>query len=495
VTMADIATVEAPARAPRRFSLRPGLGWPVGLFIAAAVFFLYNYIDKYFNNMVPAPLHAFTAQWLPMIKINEALVYVLAALGLNVVVGYAGLLDLGFVAFWAIGGYTAGWLMTDKINGVTFHFLTSKFTDDHKIVGVHISWWIVLVAAALVCALAGVLIGAPTLRLRSDYLALVTLGFGEIIPEAFYNGNNIFGHNLTNGTQGMGPVDAVRFLTFDRTGKLVWGDLDTFADIPRFFIFCGLVALVMFASLRLRDGKLGRAWLAIREDELAASAMGVPLMRTKLSAYGIGAVAGGIAGAAFAAHVSFVLPDRFRFDISITLLAMVVLGGMGNVWGVTIGALILAWTNSTALPNIQAGIDSSGSSTQVGTTLLVLGLLSVGAGVLWLVTQRRGLIFVYLGVLVGAGGILLLTKGPSLSFQFFVFGGVLVIMMLFRREGFIPEARTKLVLREPGRTEAEALGADMEDVAPELEALPDTVVHAGGASPPGPAAPIDRIVP
>jgi branched-chain amino acid transport system permease protein len=378
---------------------------------------------------------------------------------------------------------------------VTFHFLTSKFTDDHKIVGVHISWWIVLVAAALVCALAGVLIGAPTLRLRSDYLALVTLGFGEIIPEAFYNGNNIFGHNLTNGTQGMGPVDAVRFLTFDRTGKLVWGDLDTFADIPRFFIFCGLVALVMFASLRLRDGKLGRAWLAIREDELAASAMGVPLMRTKLSAYGIGAVAGGIAGAAFAAHVSFVLPDRFRFDISITLLAMVVLGGMGNVWGVTIGALILAWTNSTALPNIQAGIDSSGSSTQVGTTLLVLGLLSVGAGVLWLVTQRRGLIFVYLGVLVGAGGILLLTKGPSLSFQFFVFGGVLVIMMLFRREGFIPEARTKLVLREPGRTEAEALGADMEDVAPELEALPDTVVHAGGASPPGPAAPIDRIVP
>src|SRR5262249_31167016 len=154
----------------------------------------------------------------------------------------------------------------------------------------------------------------PTLRLRSDYLALVTLGFGEIIPEFFYNGDNIAGHNLTNGTQGMQPVDAIRFFTFDSTGKLVWGDLDTFADIPRFFIFCGLIALVMFASLRLREGKLGRAWLAIREDELAASAMGVPLMRTKLSAYGIGAVAGGIAGAAFAAHLAAVLPDRFRFD-------------------------------------------------------------------------------------------------------------------------------------------------------------------------------------
>ena len=489
---ADVATVTTPSRPERRFRLKPGLGWPLGLLAGALVFFIYSYVDQYFGRSVPIAVHDFTRDWLPIIKINEALVYVLAALGLNVVVGYAGLLDLGFVAFWAIGGYTAGWLMTDKISAVNFHFLTSKFTNDHKIVGVHISWWIVLVAAALVCALMGVLIGAPTLRLRSDYLALVTLGFGEIIPEFFYNGDNIAGHNLTNGTQGMQPVDSVRFFTFDRTGKLVWGDLDAFAYIPRFFLFCGLVAVVIFASLRLRDGKLGRAWLAIREDELAASAMGVPLMRTKLSAYGIGAVAGGIAGAAFAVHVAAVLPDRFRFDISITLLAMVVLGGMGNVWGVTIGALLLAWTNSTALPNIQNALDESGSANGVGVGLAILGVLVLAAGIAWYASARKGLIFIYLGVMIGVIGVLLRIKGPGLSFQFFVFGCVLLLMMLFRREGLIPEARTRLVLREPGRTEAEALGADMEDTAPELESLPDPVVHAAGSTP---IAPTDRTTP
>ena len=483
---ADLATVTPPVRPERRLRIRPGMGWPLGLLVAAVVYFIYAYLDRYFRGSIPPGLHDFGTNWLPIIKINEALVYVLAALGLNVVVGYAGLLDLGFVAFWAIGGYTAGWLMTDKISGLNFHFLTAKFTDDHKIVGIHISWWIVLIAAALVCALAGVLIGAPTLRLRSDYLALVTLGFGEIIPEAFYNGDNIAGHNLTNGTQGMQPLDYVRFFTFDKTGKLIWGDLDAFADISRFFIFCGLTALVIFASLRLRDGKLGRAWLAIREDELAASSMGVPLMRTKLSAYGIGAVAGGIAGAAFAVHVDAVLPDRFRFDISITLLAMVVLGGMGNVWGVTIGALVLAWTNSTALPNIQSSLDESGSANGVGIGLAVLGVLVLAAGIAWYVSARKGLIFIYLGVMIATIGILLRIKGPGLSFQFFVFGCVLLLMMLFRREGLIPEARTRLVLREPGRTEAEALGADMEAEAPELEALSDPIVHAAGTIPTGP---------
>jgi branched-chain amino acid transport system permease protein len=475
----DVATVTPPVRPASRFRLTSAARWPLALLAGAVLFFIYVYVDKYFGAAVPPPMHKFMAYWLPLIKVNEALVYVLAALGLNVVVGYAGLLDLGFVAFWAIGGYAAGMIMSDKFASVDFKFLTSKFSTDHNIPGIHISWWIALVVAALVCALFGVIIGAPTLRLRSDYLALVTLGFGEIIPEIFYNGDKIGPYNLTNGTQGIQPLDSVRFFTFDRTGKLVWGDLDTFADLPRFFIFCGLVALVMFASLRLRDGKLGRAWLAIREDELAASAMGVPLMRTKLSAYGIGAVAGGLAGAAFAVHVSAVLPDRFRFDISITLLAMVVLGGMGNVWGVTIGALVLAMTNSTVLPNIQDILDTSNSSDTVGVVLLVLGVAALAVGIGLLLRQLPGLLLVYLGVLVVAIGILLRIKGAGLSFQFLVFGSVLVMMMLFRREGLIPEARTRLILREPGRTEAEALGADLEDSAPELEALPDASVHAG----------------
>jgi branched-chain amino acid transport system permease protein len=426
--MADLSTVVPPRH---RVFLKPAARWPVGLLIAAAVIFLYYYLDTYFRGSVPDVLHDFMRSYLPLQPINEALVYVMCALGLNIVVGYAGLLDLGFVAFWAIGGYTAGWLMSGFFFKLDIRFFSSEFTRVQKITGIHLNFWVVIVAAGLICALMGIIIGAPTLRLRSDYLALVTLGFGEIIPEVFYNGDHVFGQNISNGTQGITPVDSVRFFGFDSTGALTWKDLGPFDVLPKFVIFCVLAAIIMFASLRIREGKLGRAWLAIREDELAASAMGVPLMRTKLSAYAIGAVAGGIAGVAFAIHVSAVLPDRFRFDISITLLAMVVLGGMGNVWGVTVGALALAWINSTGLPKAEDAFNSAFHT--------------------------------------------------DLSFQFLVFGSILVLMMLFRREGLIPEARTRLVLREPGRTEAEALGADMEDNAPELEALPDGSLHAGGS--------------
>jgi branched-chain amino acid transport system permease protein len=427
--VSDIAPVSRPP-AGRRSLLKPAVRWPLGLLIAAIVVFAYYYLDTYFRGSVAPSVHDLMATWLPLQSINEALVYVMCALGLNIVVGYAGLLDLGFVAFWAIGGYTAGWLMSGFLFQWNFRFFGSQFTKDQHIAGIHITFWLVLIAAGLVCALMGIIIGAPTLRLRSDYLALVTLGFGEIIPEVFYNGDKVFGRNLTNGTQGITPVDSIRFFTFDSTGALTWKDLGPFDLLSKFFIFCGLAALILFASLRIREGKLGRAWLAIREDELAASAMGVPLMRTKLSAYAIGAVAGGIAGVAFATHVSGVLPDRFKFDISITLLAMVVLGGMGNVWGVTVGALGLAWVNSTLLPRAQTSFEA--------------------------------------------------LTGRNISFTFLVFGSILVLMMLFRREGLIPEARTRLVLREPGRTEAEALGADMEDIAPELEALPDERVHVEG---------------
>jgi branched-chain amino acid transport system permease protein len=427
---ADIATVTGPG--PRRRYLKPSLRWPLGLLTAAVVIFLFYYLDSYFGAMIPNDLSAFVREWFSLSALNEALVYVLCALGLNVVVGYAGLLDLGFVAFWAIGGYTVGWLMSGFMHGFNIHFFGSDVTQGRP--GVHLNYWTVLIAAAVLCAIAGVIIGAPTLRLRSDYLALVTLGFGEIAYEFFFNGRNIFGANLTNGNQGITPVDQVGFLGFDETGALGPRDLGPFDQLPKFLLFCGLVAIVLFASLRIREGRLGRAWLAIREDELAASAMGVPLMRTKLKAYAIGAVAGGLGGAAFAVHVGGVLPDRFRFDISITLLAMVVLGGMGNVWGVTIGALLLAWINSTALPKVEEAANNA---------------------------------------------FLIDIFNRPISFQFLIFGSVLVLMMLFRREGFIPEARTRLVLREPGRTESEALGADMEDAAPELEALPDADVHGG----------------
>jgi branched-chain amino acid transport system permease protein len=431
--VADIATPTRPVRVgppALRASLATNLRWSVGLTAAAIAYFLFYYLDTYFRGSIPDFLHDLMTTWLPIQPINVSIVYVMLALGLNVVVGYAGLLDLGFVAFWAIGGYVAGWLMSGFFYQTNFRFFGSQFSADRHLGGLHINFWVVLIAAALMCGLMGIVIGAPTLRLRSDYLALVTLGFGEIIPEVFYNGDNVFGQNITNGTQGITPTDSIRFFTFDETGAIAWRDLGPFDQLSRFLLFCLLAALIMFASLRIRDGKLGRAWLAIREDELAASAMGVPLMRTKLSAYAVGAVAGGIGGAAFVVQVNGVLPDRFRFDISITLLAMVVLGGMGNVWGVTIGALLLSWLNLVGLQQAEKGYES--------------------------------------------------LTGKSISFQFLVFGLILVLMMLFRREGLIPEARTRLVLREPGRTEAESLGADMEDQAPELEVLPDDRIHPDG---------------
>jgi branched-chain amino acid transport system permease protein len=483
--MSDVATV-VPPPARRGLNVKHSLRWPLGLVAAALLLFLYYYLDTYFASSIPVFVRDFMHTWLPMLKVNEAVIYVMAALGLNVVVGYAGLLDLGFVAFWAIGGYTAGWLMSGFFYQKNFRFFGSEFTRINEIAGIHITVWVVLVAAGVLCALAGIIIGAPTLRLRSDYLALVTLGFGEIIYEVFYNGDHLFGVNVSNGTQGITPVDSVRFIKFDETGALTWGDLGPFDPLPKFIIFCALTAVVLFASMRIREGRLGRAWLAIREDELAASMMGVPLMRTKLSAYAIGAVAGGIAGVAFAVHVSGVLPDRFRFDISITLLAMVVLGGMGNVWGVTVGALLLAWTNSTMLPEAQTLIADSGSDTEVGILLLVAGLAIAITGLVLYITRRAALLMMYVGLPAALIGLVLLLKGPGVSFQFLIFGTVLIIMMLFRREGLLPEARTRLVLREPGRTEAEALGADMEDVAPELERLDDDAVHAGGAVPVAP---------
>ncbi len=485
MTVTDIAkTVPPPPRTG--LNIKHSLRWPLGMLVAVVVIFVYYYMDTYFQKAVPGFLHDFMATWLPLLPINEALIYAMAALGLNVVVGYAGLLDLGFVAFWAIGGYTAGWLASGFFFNRDIHFFGSAFTAQST--GVHLTVWVVLIGAGILCAIAGIIIGAPTLRLRSDYLALVTLGFGEIIYEVFYNGDNLFGQNVSNGNRGINPVDSMRFFKFDNTGAITWGDIGPFDVLSKFVFFVILTAIVLFASVRIREGRLGRAWLAIREDELAASMMGVPLMRTKLSSYAFGAVAGGFAGTAFAVHVSGVFPDRFRFDISILLLAMVVLGGMGNVWGVTIGALLLAWTNSTGLPKAQNLITESGSKQEVGTILAVIGIGLIVGGLVLFLRRRAGLLMVFLGAPIALIGIVFFFSKHDTSFQFLIFGSVLIVMMLFRREGLIPEARTRLVLREPGRTEAEALGADMEDMAPELERLPDETVHAGGAVPVAPGA-------
>jgi len=481
----DIATVvrPAPPTTRRRLHLPQSAKWPVGLATAAIVFFVYSYLDTYFGNVIPDGVQGFTHTFLQVVKINEALVYAMAAIGLNIVVGYAGLLDLGFVAFWAIGGYTMGWIASDFFYGQNFWFFGADFS--HGKPGVHLSLWLVVVAGAILAFIGGVIIGAPTLRLRSDYLALVTLAFGEIIGDVAFNGDNIFGNDVTHGNRAISPTDYPRFFVFDETGAIRWGDVKQLDVLPKFMLFSLMIAVLIFATRRIREGRLGRAWLAIREDELAASTMGVPLMRTKLAAYGLGAIAGGVAGVAFAVHNTGVYPDQLRFAVSINLLAMVVLGGMGNVWGVTIGALLLAWTNNSLLPWSQDTIErneSAGSTT--GIVMLVAGLALLGSGLFLFWKRRRGLLPIYVSGPALIIAAVLLSGATRVSFQFLIFGSVLIIMMLFRREGIIPEARTRLILREPSRTDAERVGADLEDEAPELEALPDESVHRHGTVPP-----------
>ena len=354
-------------------------------FAAVLIWVFYAFIVDYMPDLVVI----FFQKWFPATTVNESLVWVICALGLNIVVGYAGLLDLGFVAFWAIGGYCAGWFMSSFFDKLDLH-LGSTVANAEP--GIHLSFWMVLVIGGLVCAAFGVIIGAPTLRLKSDYLALVTLGFGEIIPQVFYNGENIAGFNLSNGSKGISPIDNIGLF-----GKTLGPfDLDW-----KYLIFVCLAALMVFISLRIRSGRLGRAWLAIREDELAASMMGVPLMRSKLSAYAVGAFSGGIGGVAFATHVNGVFADRFSFSISIILLAMVVLGGMGNVWGVIVGALAIAWVNATGLPAFGDTFNNA-----LGTNI----------------------------------------NFPS--YNFLLFGGILIFMMLYKREGLLPESRLKELLHE-----------------------------------------------
>jgi branched-chain amino acid transport system permease protein len=289
------------------------------------------------------------------------IVFIMMAVGLNIVVGYAGLLDLGYVAFYAMGAYTAAWFASLQFPTVTFHF--GAVGIDKNLAGIHVSVWLILAVAGFLTALIGVLIGLPTLRLRGDYLAIVTLGFGEIMPQIARNGNDLFntGFNLTGGPQGVTPIDAPGFgNTLSRwTGGFLPANYLTATNSASVFYWTALLLLLftVFCSLRLRDSRLGRAWIAIREDEVAASAMGVPLMRTKTWAYACGAFFGGLAGAYFAAFKSSTFPQDFYFNISVFILCMVILGGMGNVWGVILGAAFLSYLNQEGLANTGAWLN------------------------------------------------------------------------------------------------------------------------------------------
>ncbi|MGY8905455.1 MAG: ABC transporter permease subunit [Burkholderiales bacterium] len=270
---------------------------------------------------------------------DVALLYVLLALGLNIVVGYAGLLDLGYVAFFAVGAYLFGLLASPHLTE-TFPLLAAWFPG-----GLHTPLWVVIPLAACVAGVFGVLLGAPTLRLRGDYLAIVTLGFGEIV-RVFLN-NLDHPVNITNGPRGLGQIDSATFFGINLGKTWSVGGFDLPSVTLYYYLFLALVVISVVVCFRLEHSRIGRAWMAIREDEIAAKAMGINTRNLKLLAFGMGATFGGVSGALFGAFQGFVSPESFSLMESVMIVAMVVLGGLGHLPGVIVGAILLA-----ALPEV-----------------------------------------------------------------------------------------------------------------------------------------------
>ncbi|HVC87389.1 MAG TPA: branched-chain amino acid ABC transporter permease [Gaiellaceae bacterium] len=347
------------------------------------------------------------------------IVFVMMAVGLNIVVGYAGLLDLGYVAFYATGAYTAAWFASLQFAHVTWHF--GAVGIDPKLPGIHVTIWLLLLLAGVITALFGIIIGLPTLRLRGDYLAIVTLGFGEIIYDVARNSDNFIGtgFNLTNGPNGITPLDSIGFgnSLSHWTGGLLPANylsccnakyLGHQIQSTDLFFWTAIVLLLItvFCSLRLQYSRLGRAWIAIREDETAAAAMGIPLMRTKTWAYASGAFFGGVAGAYYAVFKSATFPGDFYFNISVFILCMVILGGMGNITGVIVGGAFLAYLNEEGLANTGAWINAN----------------------------------IHIG-----------SHHPNLDVPLYasgIYGLIILIVMLFRPEGLIPSRRVAAEMHE-----------------------------------------------
>ncbi len=319
---------------------------------------------------------------------GDAGYYVILALGLNIVVGFAGLLDLGYVAFFAIGAYTWGIFGSTQLTNV----LNIAPINPHLLSAL---FWPMILVAALVAALFGVLLGAPTLRLRGDYLAIVTLGFGEIVPIVFLELDY-----YTNGTNGIVGVRSPAFFGVN------WS---LFTPTPYYYLILALIAFSIFVNVRLRDSRLGRAWIAIREDEIAAASSGVNLVSTKLFAFAMGAFFSGIAGAFHAAKLGQVSPDNFGFGDSVLYLSMVVIGGIGSIPGVIVGALIVYTLNVFLL----AQLDTFATD----PTSVFFGL-------------KNAIIHFVPGFTFG-------------NIRNLIFGIVLVVIMIFRPEGLIPSARRR----------------------------------------------------
>jgi branched-chain amino acid transport system permease protein len=330
------------------------------------------------------------------------------ALGLNVVVGFAGLLDLGYVAFFAIGAYSIGWFGSSFFSKAHVHIGVNSIIG--QLPGIHFNFLLILVVAIVLTALAGAILGFPTLRLRGDYIAIVTLAFGEIIGVTAVNGDDgVFGighFNLTNGRQGINPIDHpdLPFL----------GQFTTLDLRPWYWLALAIALVFVFVNVRLRDSRLGRAWIAVREDEVAAVSMGIPTTKVKLLAYSTGAAHGGVAGAFIGAFYEQVNADQFAFSFSIFVLAAVILGGLGSVWGVVVGAIALSFINTHLIPDV---LDT--------------------------IPQKIGLNF------------------DLTQLGFGIFGFLLVIMMILRPQGLLPERRRQLELTE-------GIGANSEEAVFEV---------------------------
>ncbi len=322
-----------------------------------------------------------------------ALAYVVMALGLNIVVGFAGLLDLGYVAFYALGAYSAGWFGSTFFFNEHIHIVSSALPTE---IGIHVNFLLILILSVLITSVAGILIGLPTLRLRSDYIAIVTLAFGEIVRVLAVNGTSIKipggdGETLTAGAQGISALDLPHF-------PLI-GSFSLLNLRPWYWLIFVMMLFVLFVALRLRDSRLGRAWVALREDEVAAVSMGIPLVRTKLSAYAIGAAFGGMSGVFLGAYATTVNSDQFSFTFSIFVLAMIIVGGLGSIWGAVAGALLLSYINYYLIPDVLNSLPH--------TLGLNFDLTDLGFG---------------------------------------IFGFLLVLVMVLRPQGLFPEERRRLEL-------------------------------------------------
>ncbi len=400
------AASSSGGRAGFRLPFRQGPKTPQGVFRNA---FLVTFIIL----VAIYPLLDTALGWGKMGSFPTILIYTVLALGLNIVVGFAGLLDLGYAAFFAIGGYTAAFL-TSPQSPLQPYFQTN--------------FYVAMVLSFFVAALFGVILGAPTLRLRGDYLAIVTLAFGEIVPRAFLNLEQ-----WTKGSKGMNPIGSPTVLWFT-DGQLQPLTLFNTDQSQWYYLILTVGAISVFAIYRLANSRIGRAWMAMREDELAASAMGIDLVQTKLLAFALGASFSGFAGSLWASMLQLIDPFQFDFSISIVVLSMIILGGIGNIWGVIFGGVVLGFYDRVLTSDATNWLH--GAAHAINIPGLSDALLTVD------LTQ----------------------------FKFGIFGLALVILMLTRPEGIFPNRQRALELHADVPEEIDQLGEEalvdrkMEDV-------------------------------